>query len=67
MPKKQIKVECSGGEVKISTLGYKGVSCREATKALESALGGKAISDTPTPEMNERELRQNGSQNTLRQ
>jgi len=42
------------GEVKVSTIGYKGAACKDATKALEKALGS-VTSDTPTPEAYERE------------
>ena len=63
---KQIKVECKDGKVTISTSGYKGTSCKDATKVLEAALGGKAISDVATPEMHERELKQH-AQNSLSQ
>lgn len=43
-----------GGSVTISTKGFKGKSCKEATKNLEKALG-TVSSDTPTREMYETE------------
>jgi hypothetical protein len=38
------------GETKITTRGYSGNECQEATRRLEAALGKKS-SDQPTPEM----------------
>lgn len=38
------------GGVNITTKGFKGSSCKEATKELEKALG-TVTKDTPTPEM----------------
>jgi len=38
------------GEATVQTKGFSGPSCREASKALEQALG-VAQSDTPTGEM----------------
>lgn len=38
------------GSVNITTKGFKGTSCKAATKALEEALG-VVVTDTPTPEM----------------
>lgn len=37
------------GIVLVTTEGYTGQSCKEATKALEAALG-KKVSDVETPE-----------------
>ena len=41
--------------VQITTKGFAGKSCKEATKSLEKALGGKVVSDTPTGEMYQQE------------
>ena len=41
------------GDVKVATKGFKGKSCKDATKQLEEALGHVA-SDKPTEEMYER-------------
>jgi hypothetical protein len=38
------------GETTVKTKGFTGTSCRDATKALERALG-TVQSDTPTPEV----------------
>lgn len=38
------------GTTKITTKGFKGKSCKEATKAIEEALG-TVVNDIPTPEM----------------
>jgi hypothetical protein len=43
----------SDGSTKVSTKGFKGKACKDATKQLEKALG-KVTSDSDTPEMNER-------------
>lgn len=37
------------GQTTITTQGFTGSSCKEATRELEAALG-KVESDTPTPE-----------------
>jgi hypothetical protein len=37
------------GQTKIETKGFQGVSCRQASEALERALGVK-VSDQPTSE-----------------
>ena len=42
------------GNVKIETRGYKGTACKDATKAIEKALGA-VTSDIPTAEAHERE------------
>lgn len=42
-----------GGKTRISTSGFKGKSCEEATRSLVEALGGDVVSDDPTPEMYE--------------
>jgi len=56
---KEITVDVSTtGNVTITTRGYKGTSCRDATKQLEAALGGEIVSDKPTQEMYERERTQ---------
>jgi hypothetical protein len=39
------------GSVVITTKGFRGKSCKEATAELEKALG-TVVKDTPTPEMN---------------
>lgn len=44
------------GETEVSVAGVKGVGCRALTEALERELGA-VISDTPTREMTEREVR----------
>jgi hypothetical protein len=41
------------GDVKITTKGFKGSECKDATDSLVKALGGEVVSDTPTKEMNE--------------
>ena len=38
------------GQTKITSRGYAGTSCKDATRALEQALG-VVQSDKPTPEM----------------
>ena len=40
-----------GGEVVIEPKGFVGKACLAATKPYEDALGGRALSDTPKPEM----------------
>ena len=48
-----ITVEISPeGEVKVQTTGFAGASCKQATKALEAALGA-VVSDTQTPEFHQ--------------
>jgi hypothetical protein len=42
------------GEVQITTKGFKGRSCKEATAELEKALGA-VVTDVDTPEMHLRE------------
>ena len=49
--KEEILVDVSpDGAVNITTKGFKGSTCKAATKALEEALG-TVVKDTPTPEM----------------
>ena len=48
------------GDTTITTQGYKGKACKEATKAFEAAFG-TVISDTPTAEAYEREELHNRS------
>lgn len=40
----------ASGEITIKTEGFSGSSCKEATAAIEKALG-KTVLDTPTGEM----------------
>lgn len=40
----------ASGETTIKTEGFSGSSCKDATAAIEKALG-KTVSDTPTGEM----------------
>jgi hypothetical protein len=42
------------GKTKITTKGFKGKACKDATKELEAAFGG-ATKTTDTPEMYEKE------------
>ena len=42
------------GKVNISTKGFAGKSCKEATKAMEDALGA-VVKDVETPEMHQQE------------
>lgn len=52
---KQIQVSVNTeGQVTIKPIGFKGESCKRATKRLEEALGS-VVSDKPTSEMNEKE------------
>lgn len=52
---KEIIIEVSPtGQTTITTQGFKGKACKDATAALEKALG-VITSDTPTREANERE------------
>ena len=46
----QILVELNGEKSTITTSGFSGTSCTDATAALEAALG-KTVNDTPTGEM----------------
>ncbi len=52
---KQIEVKIGGGNVSVTPTGYKGESCKDATAALEKALG-KVTEDTPTDEMYQTEV-----------
>jgi hypothetical protein len=38
------------GKIRLQTKGYSGISCKEASKAIEQALG-LVQTDQPTPEM----------------
>ncbi len=40
MPKKEIIFIIDGGQVEVSTTGFKGAACEAATKAFEDVLGG---------------------------
>lgn len=52
---KEIIIEVApDGETQITTKGYKGKACKDATAALEKALG-TVTSDTPTKEAYETE------------
>ena len=55
MNTKTITIEIStDGQVKITTEGFTGIACKDATKTLEQALGA-VTSDTPTREAHEYE------------
>jgi hypothetical protein len=49
------------GEITITTKGFTGKACKEATASLEKAFGSKVSSDTPTAEayQNERAVARN--------
>lgn len=48
-----ITVEISPeGQVKVQTSGFAGASCKQATRALEAALGN-VVSDDKTPEFHQ--------------
>jgi hypothetical protein len=49
---RKIVVKINKGQVTVTPEGFKGESCKNATAALEKALG-KVVSDTPTSEMYE--------------
>ena len=49
---RQIIVKIKDGATSVEAQGFKGSSCKEATKALENALG-KVTSDEETSEMHE--------------
>lgn len=52
---KKVIVNINKGQVTVKAEGYKGESCKDATNALEKALG-KTIDDTPTSEMYEQDV-----------
>lgn len=53
----EITVTIQKGKAVIETRGFVGTACKDATKDLERAMG-TVTSDTPTPEMHNREVRQ---------
>lgn len=53
---KTITVDISGGTSTISTKGFAGKACQDATAELEKAMGMKT-SDVKTPEFEVREVR----------
>lgn len=58
MANKEVIIEATPeGKVTVTASGYKGKSCKEATKSFEEALG-TVNSDTPTKEMTEKPLNQ---------
>ena len=46
---RKIVVKINKGQVTVTPEGYKGETCKDATKLIEKALG-KVTSDTPTAE-----------------
>lgn len=54
---KQLRVTIHKGQTTVTAIGYKGESCKNATSALEKALG-KVVADEPTQEMYETEVEQ---------
>lgn len=58
MAHKEVIIEADvNGNVTVRAEGYKGKSCKDATKSFEEALG-TVKSDTPTSEMKEKPLNQ---------
>jgi len=51
---KKVIVRINKGKVTVEAQGYKGESCKDATKPIERALG-MTVDDTPTSEMYEQQ------------
>ena len=57
---KQIVVLIEGGKAEVSTTGFAGKACQDATAELEKAMGLRT-KDTKTPEYDLKEVQQAGS------
>jgi hypothetical protein len=51
-----ITVTIAAGKAVVQTEGYQGAACKDATAALQKALGATETDD-PTPEFHERDVR----------
>ena len=60
MSRKQIVVLIEGGKAEVSTTGFAGKACQDATAQLQKALG-VTTTDKKTPEYDLKEVRQAGN------